>query len=134
MTADNNIDISRYLENKPDDLKQITKKLMEIILHSNSGLSAEIRWGKPTFGLNRDFHHWICAVQILKNKVSLIFHFGGLLQDEKNILIAGSSRFLRKLEYDSLSSIDEAVIQDFIEQATQRLPYFRENWKELNAE
>ena len=134
MNADDNIDINRYFEQKPDNLKQIAERLMEIILHSNSGMSGEIRWGKPTFGLNNDFHHWICAIQIMKNKVSLIFHFGGLLHDKNNRFIAGTSRFLRKLEYDSLSSINEAEVLAFIKQATEKLPYFRDNWKTLNAE
>jgi hypothetical protein len=94
-------------------------------------LEGENRWGKPTFGLNGDFHYWICAIEILKNRVSLIFHFGGLLSDERNRLIAGTSKFLRKIEYVKLDNIDEFEIKCFIQKAIEKLPYFKENWKEL---
>jgi hypothetical protein len=133
MNAKDNSDINSYLEQKPDHLRQIAVRLMEIILLSNPCMSGEIRWGKPTFGLSGDFHHWICAIQVMKDKVSLIFHFGGLLHDGNNRLIAGTSRFLRKLEYESIPSINEAEIKAFIEQVAEKLPYFRDNWKELNA-
>ena len=133
MSEINKKDINTYLEQKPKDLRKVASRLMEIIISSHHGMEAEIKWGKPTFTINNDFHHWICAIQVLKSKVVLIFHFGGLLCDEKNRLIAGTSHFLRKLEYDSLSGIDEAEILGFIEQAYEKLPYFKDNWKELNT-
>ncbi len=95
-------EINTYIEQKPEILQKIAIRLMDAINLSHSDMEAEMRWGKPTFGLNGDFHHWICSIQILKNKVSLTFHFGGLLCDEKNRLIAGSSKFLRKIEYERL--------------------------------
>lgn len=125
-------EIESYLEQKPEILQQIAIRIMEIINLSHPDIEAEMRWGKPTFGLNGDFHHWICSVQVLKNKVSLTFHFGGLLCDEKNRLIAGTSRFLRKIEYKSLDSIDEDEIKSFIQKAVEKLPFFKENWRELN--
>ena len=134
MDTDERKDIVAYLGQKPENLQQIAVRLAEIILRSHGGMETAIKWGKLTFGINSDFHHWICAIQVTKNKVALIFHFGGLLCDENNRLIAGTSRFLRKLEYDSLSSIDEAEVLAFVEQAVEKLPYFRDNWKELNAE
>ena len=132
MGTDFNKEIQTYLEQKPENLQQIATRLIEIVLASHPGMQALIRWGKPTFGLNGDFHHWICAVQVLKNRVSLIFHFGGLLCDENNRLIAGTSKFLRKIEFDRLDRIDESEILTFIEQAIEKLPYFKDNWKELN--
>lgn len=62
---DNGNGISTYLEQKPENFQIIAKRLVEIIQSSNPDMNAEIKWGKPTFGLNGDFHHWICAVQIL---------------------------------------------------------------------
>ncbi len=132
MNADARKDLNPYFEQKPEHLQKTAVKLMEIILRSHPDMRAAIRWGKPTFGLNGDFHHWICTIQVLKNKVSLTFHFGGLLCDEKNRLIAGTSKFLRKIEYDRLDDIDEAEINHFIQKAVEKLPYFKENWKELN--
>lgn len=131
MNVDVRKEINAYFDQKPEDLQKIAARLMEIIL-SHQGMEAAIKWGKPTFAINNDFHHWICAIQILKNKVSLVFHFGGLLCDEKNKLIAGTSKFLRKIEYDRLDSINEGEIKCFIQKAVEKLPYFKENWKEIN--
>lgn len=125
-------EIETYLEQKPEILQKITIRIMEIINLSHPGIEAEMRWGKPTFGLNGDFHHWICSIQVLQNKVSLTFHFGGLLCDENNRLIAGTSKFLRKIEYERLDSIDEEEIKSFIQKAVEKLPYFKENWRDLN--
>ena len=125
-------EINTYLEQKPETLQKIAIRLMETIIFSHPDMEAEMRWGKPTFGLNGDFHHWICSIQVLKNKVSLTFHFGGLLCDEKNRLIAGTSKFLRKIEYERFDSIDEEEIKSFIQKAVEKLLYFKENWKELN--
>lgn len=124
--------IETYLEQKPEALRTIATRLIEVIDNSHQDMEAEMRWGKPTFGLNGDFHHWICSVQVLKNKVSLTFHFGGLLCDEKNRFMVGTSKFLRKLEYENLESIDEEEIKRFIKMAVEKLPYFKENWKEIN--
>jgi len=125
-------EIITYLEQKPETLQQIAIRIMEIINLSHPDIKAAMKWGQPTFALNGDFHHWICSVQVLKNKVSLTFHFGGLLSDEKNRLIAGTSKFLRKIEYDTPDSIDEEEIKSFIQKAVEKLPFFKENWRELN--
>ena len=114
------------------ELKSIVEKLLEIILGSNSNLNAEIKWNRLTIALNDDFHHWICGVEILKDSVSLSFHFGSLLSDEKGLLIAGSSNFLRKLKFSKLAEIDEDLVRDFVNDATGKLPFFINNWKEIN--
>lgn len=125
-------EIITYLEQKPETLQQIAIRIMEIINFSHPDIKAAMKCGQPIFALNGDFHHWICSVQVLKKKVSLTFHFGGLLSDEKNRLIAGTRKFLRKIEYDSLDSIDEEEIKSFIQKAVEKLPFFKENWGELN--
>ncbi|MHB1044007.1 MAG: DUF1801 domain-containing protein [Eubacteriales bacterium] len=132
MNTDSRKEINTYLEQKPENLQKIAASLVEIILLSHYDMEAAIKWSKPTFAINNDFHHWICAVQVMKNKVALVFHFGGLLNDEKNILIAGASRFLRKMEYERLDNINEVEIKCYIQLAIEKLPYFIENWKELN--
>lgn len=130
-TMNNENTFNIYLEQKPEEFQAIAKRLTEIVLSSHEDMTLEIKWGKPTFGLNGDFHHWICAVQILKNKVSLIFHYGGLLDDEKEKFITGTSKFLRKLEYNSLENIDEGEILGFIQCAIEKFSYFKDNWKKI---
>ncbi|MGE5613280.1 MAG: hypothetical protein ACM3XR_02645 [Bacillota bacterium] len=63
--------------------------------------------------------------------MGLVFYFGGLLEDEKHLLVKGGSKFLRKMEIDSLHKIDEAAIKELLHKAIDKLPYFIEHWKEI---
>ncbi|HEX3029204.1 MAG TPA: DUF1801 domain-containing protein [Clostridia bacterium] len=75
-----------YLLNIKPEFKDIANSLIEIILSTCEKLSIAIKWKRLTFAYNVDFHDWICAIDITKNSVNLIFHFGGLLEDKKNLL------------------------------------------------
>lgn len=114
------------------ELRNIVEKIVDIILKMNPKLSADIKWNRLTIAFNNDFHHWICGIEILKDSVSLTFHFGGLLDDENGLLIVGSSRFLRKLKFSELNEINEIVVEEFVNKAIDKLPYFICNWKEIN--
>lgn len=126
--------IEKYIENKNPDFGMIVFKLSEIILSTNKSFGYAIKWGRLTFGLNEDFHHWICYIDILKNNVSLVFHFGGLLEDKNKLFISGTSKFFRKLEFKNISEINESVIKDFLNQAVGKLDFFKKNWKKVNSE
>lgn len=123
-----------FLEQKHanPDLKKVAKKLYEIILSTNDDLEAAIKWNRVIFAINNDFHHWICGINVTKKNISLIFHFGCLLTDENNILMVASSKFFRKVEIKNCQQINEEGIRLLILQAINKLPFFIENWKELN--
>ncbi|HEY5629917.1 MAG TPA: hypothetical protein VIR16_10435, partial [Candidatus Limnocylindrales bacterium] len=60
-----------------------------------------------------DFHHWICGIATTRKGATLQFHFGGLLPDPDDVLTAGASRFLRKLEFPSAEMVDADLIAGF---------------------
>ncbi|MEZ5124645.1 MAG: hypothetical protein R2826_00150 [Thermoleophilia bacterium] len=64
-------------------------------------------------------HHWVCGIAVTKRSVDLIFHFGG--------------KFLRKLQFADAEDVQQELVLGFVEQAIDRLPYFRENWKTIQA-
>jgi hypothetical protein len=107
---------------------------IDAAIHSASpDLDREVKWGQLTYARDGDFHHWICAIKITKNFVGLSFHFGGLLDDPAGILIAGGSKFLRKIEYRRAEEVDGGVIRDFVAQAVVKREYFKAHWKEIQA-
>lgn len=114
--------------------KKIFDAVISAVRASDKNLEASTKWGKLTFSFKGDFHHWICAISPTKKSVNLIFHFGGLLTDKKKAFKSGESFFLRKLEYKSLNEVNPAIINDFVNQAINKLDYFRLNWKELNKQ
>jgi hypothetical protein len=108
-------------------------RLVEVISESPQTLDAAIKWRRLTFSSDGDFHHWLCGIGTTKHSVDLIFHFGGLLDDPEGKLVAGTSKFLRKMSFSSPEDIDPDVVGDFIGKALDRLPYFRDNWKAIQT-
>jgi hypothetical protein len=130
---DMNTEIKKtYLSRINPDFKGIIESLTKAIESADKKLDCDIKWGRLTYGLSGDYHHWICGIAQTKKAISLIFHFGGILDDKNKKFIAGDSFFLKKLEYSTINDVDQEVIKDFIKQAINKLDYFKNNWRELN--
>ncbi len=106
---------------------------IDAVLSGEVGLEPAIKWKQPTYAFQGDYHHWICAVAVTKKGVSLRFHFGSLLQDKDGVLRAGTSKFMRSIEYRSLSDFDKDQLSAYAREALFRLDYFKTNWKEIQA-
>ena len=124
-------EIKTFYNSVPNNFKEIIDKLSLTILGVDNQITQDIKWKKLTFGLNDDFHHWLCQINFTKKAVVLYFHFGGLLEDKYNILIAGQSKFVRKVEFQSVDEINCKIINEYISQAINKLDYFKNNWKRL---
>jgi hypothetical protein len=125
--------VSEFTAKTDPALGAIVERLVAVVDGSGHELDAAVKWRQLTFAHRGDFHHWICAVAVTKRAVGLNFHFGGLLDDPDGLFKSGSSRFLRKLEYLTLEDIDEPVLLGLLSQAIDRLDYFRDNWKAIQA-
>lgn len=125
-----NKDVDTIISEADKEQKEIIQKLFEIIEESSPNIQCAIRWRKITFGLNDDFHHWICAINPTKKYVGLSFHFGSYLTDHSNILVTKTSRFLRQIEIAKLTDINDSAIVDLINQAVDKLDEFKQTWKQ----
>ena len=134
MESQNAIALKEFLGDDDTEFGQIILRLNALILSTDSRLQSAIKWTRLTYGIDGDFHHWICGLSRTKKSVALIFHFGGLLNDEQNLLAKGTSKFIRKIDIASVQKIDQEAIQGFIMQAIDKLPYFIENWKAISKE
>jgi hypothetical protein len=115
-----------------DEFKEIFLRVAEAVESVDNQLACEIKWGRLTYGLSGDYHHWICGIAQTKKSINLIFHFGGLLDDKNKYFIVGDSFFLRKLVYSSINNVDIDVINNFLKQAINKVDYFKANWKTLS--
>jgi hypothetical protein len=97
-------------------------------------LDTTIRWHQLLYGLGEDFHHWICAIAVSKNRVTLNFHFGGLIPDPEGAFRAGKSKFMRMLDFDTPGNVDATLIGRRINDALEQLEYFKANWKRIQQE
>ena len=122
--------IDTLIDGKPKPLVDAARAVADSVQSCGVELDSAMKWGRATYATQGDFHHWICAISTTKKAVALTFHFGGLLDDPEGRLVAGSSRFLRKLEYRSPDEVDADVVCEFIDQALGKYDYFKEHWKE----
>lgn len=120
-----------FTKNLDDSTKTIADKVISIIESHNKKLGAAVKWRQLTFGLDNDFDHWVCAISATKKSVNLKFHFGNILDDKNKVFTPEDSKFIRKIEIASVEDIDDKAIKDLMDQAIQKLPYFKEHWKEI---
>jgi hypothetical protein len=93
------------------------------------GLTRAVKWGRLTFALDGDYHHWLCAVGITRKTVKLSFHFGRLLDDPAGVLRTSGSEYLRWVEYRSVEDIDDAMLASLLAAAVRAYPVFRQQWE-----
>jgi len=124
--------LSRFLATvRPDAAATVIA--VDRAVHQAAQLDTAIKWGKLTYAVNGDFHHWLCATSVSKKQVTLTFHFGGLLPDPPAAFREGSSTFLRMLDFTTPDSIDAGVVARTITAALAELDYFTANWKAISA-
>lgn len=114
-------------------VRATVERLADAITGADTRLGTAIKWGRLTFALGGDFHHWICGISAARQGATVQFHFGGLLPDPDGRLIAGSSRFLRRLDFASADSVDTELVAGFVRSAVDRLPFFKAHWKEIQS-
>ncbi len=125
--------MDEFTQTAKPEFKQIVEGIDAAVAASGCKLDRAVKWGQLTYARDGDFHHWICAIKITKQFVGLNFHFGGLLADPSGVLMAGASKFIRKIEYRQPGDVDASVIQGFLGQALDKLEYFKTHWKEIQA-
>jgi hypothetical protein len=71
-------------------------------------MSEAVKWRRLTFTVDDNWHHWLCAVAVGKQGVSLMFHKGALLDDPQQVL-EGEGRYLRRIPFDVAVRNPQAV-------------------------
>jgi hypothetical protein len=107
---------------------------VDAAVRSAAPLHSAIKWRQLLYGLDGDFHHWVCAIAVSKNRVTLNFYFGGLLPDSEGAFRVGTSKFMRMLDFDTPESVDAGLIGRRVRDALEQLEYFKANWKRIQAE
>jgi hypothetical protein len=75
---------------------------------AGDGVAEAVKWGRLTFTVNGDWHHWLCAIAVSRREVRLVFHKGALLDDPAGLL-QGEDRYMREIPHDRAAADPEAV-------------------------
>lgn len=127
--------LEAYSTGLDEGVRATVARVVAAVERSGIPLDRAIKWRRLTFAVDGDFHHWICGIDVTRRGVVLQLHFGGLLPDAEGRLTAGESRFLRTMVFRTAEAVDADadVVAGFVRAAVDRLPFFRANWKAIQA-
>ncbi|GAA2368272.1 DUF1801 domain-containing protein [Nonomuraea africana] len=89
-------DVEEWLDSLDGRARGQVEELSAMVGRADHRLEQSIKWGRLTFTVEGNWHHWLCGIAVTKKGVKLVFHKGALLADQGRIL-AGSGRYLREM-------------------------------------
>jgi len=104
----------------------LVRQLDRIIRAAEPGLSMAIKYKILMYGLDGDFHTWVCAINSGRRHVSVNFLYGVMLDDPRKVLRAGSS-VLMSWDFPFDEEVDPAAVGPYIAEAVRRNPEYKAN-------
>ena len=68
----------------------------QVVTAADPRVQRAVKWGRLTYSLEGNWHHWLCAVAVSKRSRRLVFHKGALLEDRSGLL-DGDGRYVREI-------------------------------------
>jgi hypothetical protein len=111
-------DVAAWLRRWDPDQREQVDWLVGRVHAAGAGVDEAVKWGRLTFTVGGNWHHWLCAVAVAPQGVSLVFHKGSLL-DDPAALLEGEGRYLRQVPHERAAKDPEAVTE-LVRQAVAR--------------
>lgn len=100
--------VEAWLSRLSPDQREQVERLAGWVHAAAEDTEEAIKWGRLTFTVAENWHHWLCAIGVTKRGVGLAFHKGSLLEDPLGLL-QGEARYLRQIPYDRAAATPKAV-------------------------
>ena len=113
MTSKRNGKVDEFIEALPEDIKEMTERLREIIHEADERVNEEMKWNMPCFSKSTSN---ICYLQAAKKHVNLGFYSGANLQDKDNMLEGGGKK-MRHIRFRKLEDIQPEKFKALIIEA-----------------
>ncbi|HEV2784419.1 MAG TPA: DUF1801 domain-containing protein [Actinophytocola sp.] len=84
------------------------EELATLVTTAEPRLERAVKWGRLTFTLDGNWHHWLYQIAAPAKGAKLIFHKGALLDDPEGLL-TGSARYLREIPAQEALNHPDAV-------------------------
>lgn len=88
--------VQAWFDGLDEHVRAPAEELATIIRAADSRLEHAVKWGRLTFTVGGDWHHWLCAVAATKKGARPVFHKGVLL-DDPGRLLTGWGRYVREV-------------------------------------
>ena len=102
-----------FIKLVPSELKKSVEILRELILNSSKDMNEEIKWGSPTYYINKH----ICSLHSHKEHLNLQFFYGANLKNTE--LLAGTGKSMRHLKIKTPKDIVESHIKLLMKEAIE---------------
>ena len=104
----------------------VVRVLDRIIRATRPDLEAAIKYKILMYGLNGDFHTWVCAINAGRRRVSVNFLYGVMLEDTRHVLRAGSS-VLMSWDFDFDEEVEPAAVAAYVAEAAAKNEDYKAN-------
>jgi hypothetical protein len=116
--------IANFLAGLTPETRPVAERVIESVIRHRKWVVG-IKWRQLTFALSGDFDNWVCAVGANRQGVNLVFHYGALLRGCEQRFEPTTSKFVRRIAFESVDEVDDALISDLLDLAVETLPAFR---------
>lgn len=116
--------IDNFLVALAPEARPVAERVIESVV-SHREWAIGMKWRQLTFALAEDFDNWVCAIAANRQRVNLVFHFGALLRGCEQHFEPTESKFVRRIAFESVDDVDDALISDLLDLAVDTLPAFR---------
>ena len=97
----------------------VVRELDRIIRGTHPDLNTAIKYKILMYGLNGDFHTWVCAINSGRRRVSLNFLYGVMLEDARHVLRPGSS-VLMSWDFPFDKEMEQAAVAAYVAEAVAK--------------
>ena len=119
--------LQEYIANLVDPRGEpAVRQIDRIIRATRPDLAVAIKYKILMYGLNGDFHTWVCAINSGRRRVSLNFLYGVMLEDVRRVLRPGSS-VLMSWDFGFEEEIDPAAVAGYVAEAAARNEDYKAN-------
>ena len=106
-------DVTTYIESIDDNLQPVVVKLRKIIKAVSENFNEEIKWGVPTYSINKN----ICSIIAHKKHVNLQIFQGKKLKGSS--LLTGTGKSMRHLKFESVADVNLGPVKKILYQAVE---------------
>ena len=112
--------VEEYLATLADPRGEaVVRELDQIIRETRPDLDSAIKYKILMYGLDGDFHTFVCAINSGRRRVSLNFLYGVMLDDPRKVLRGGSS-VLMSWDFDFDEEIEPAAVAAYVAEAAAK--------------
>ena len=124
--------LERYLDGYDDEAGTVFVQLDAAIRAAAPELESAIKYRLLSYTVERDWRHWVCAVNATKSAVCLRFLWGVLLDDPLGVLRPGTST-LMTWDMPRGAGVDVDAVGRYVREALEKRDRFLADQPAISA-